>query len=66
MNIPAAIISTAFGVALFAGMNALQHRYALITPDYSLGTIFATKHSKARTAVTRLLIEPASAEFSGL
>ncbi|UPJ50867.1 hypothetical protein IVB30_05575 [Bradyrhizobium sp. 200] len=66
MNIPAAIISAAIGVALFAGMNAFQHRPSLITPDYSLDMIFATKHSKARTAVTRLLIDPASADFSAL
>jgi hypothetical protein len=65
MNIPAAIISAAFGAALFAGMNAFQHRSYPIMPD-SLGKIFATKHSRARTAVTRLLIDPASAEFSAL
>jgi len=66
MNIPAAIISVAIGAALFAGMNAFQYRPSLITPDYSLGMIFATKHSKARAAVTRLLIDPASADFSAL
>jgi hypothetical protein len=66
MNIPAAIISAAFGAALFAGMNAFHYRSSLITPEYSLGMIFATKHSKARTAVTRLLIDPASADFSAL
>lgn len=65
MNIPAAVISAAFGVALFAGMNAFQYRSSLIPPDI-LGKIFATKHSKARAAVTRLLIDPASAEFSAL
>jgi len=65
MNIPAAIISAAFGVALFAGMNAFQHQSSLSAPDL-LGKIFATKHSKARAAVTRLLIDPASAEFSAL
>jgi hypothetical protein len=66
MNIPAAIISAAIGAALFAGMNAFHYRPSLITPDYSLDMIFATKHSKARTAVTRLLIDPASADFSPL
>ncbi len=66
MNIPAAIISVVFGAALFAGMNAFHYRPSLVTPDYSLGMIFATKHSKARTAVTRLLIDPASADFSAL
>jgi hypothetical protein len=66
MNIPAAIISAAIGAALFAGMNAFQYRPSLVIPDYSLGMIFATKHSKARTAVTRLLIDPASADFSAL
>jgi hypothetical protein len=65
MNIPAAIISAAFGVALFAGMNAFQHQSSLIMPD-SLGNIFATKHSKARKAVTRLLVDPASADFMAL
>ncbi|MGY2901128.1 hypothetical protein [Bradyrhizobium sp. URHC0002] len=66
MNVPAAIISAAIGAALFAAMNAFQYRSSLITPDYSLGMVFATKHSKARTAVTRLLIDPASADFSAL
>ena len=66
MNIPAAIISAGVGVALFAAMNAFQYRPSLITPDYSLGKMFATKHSKARSAVTRLLIDPASADFSAL
>jgi hypothetical protein len=66
MNIPVAIISAGIGAALFAAMNAFQYRPSLITPDYSLGMIFATKHSKARTAVTRLLIDPASADFSAL
>jgi hypothetical protein len=66
MNIPAAIISGAIGAALFAAMNAFQYRPSLIAPDYSLEMIFATKHSKARAAVTRLLIDPASADFSAL
>ncbi|MDE5452329.1 hypothetical protein GWE18_05475 [Bradyrhizobium sp. CSA112] len=66
MNIPAAIISAGIGAALFAAMNAFQYRPSLITPDYSLGMMFATKHSKARSAVTRLLIDPASADFSAL
>jgi hypothetical protein len=66
MNIPAAVISAAIGAALFATMNAFQHRPSLIATDYSLGMFFATKHSKARAAVTRLLIDPASADFSAL
>ncbi|WFU19184.1 hypothetical protein [Bradyrhizobium sp. CB3481] len=66
MNVPAAVISAAFGAAVFAAMNAFQYRPSSIMPDYSLDSIFATKHSKARLAVTRLLIDPASADFSAL
>lgn len=66
MNIPAAIISTGIGVALFAGMNAIHYQPSLNAADYWRNMIFATKHSKARTAVTRLLIDPASADFGAL
>jgi hypothetical protein len=66
VNIPAAIISTGIGVALFAGMSAFHYRPSLNTSDDWLSVIFATKHSKARKAVTRLLIDPASADFGTL
>ena len=65
MNIPALVISAGIGAALFAAMNAFPYWRSTITADYSLD-IFVTKHSKARAAVTRLLIAPASADFSAL
>jgi hypothetical protein len=66
MNIPAAVISAGLGAALFAAGSIFYYQPSLIKPDYAWDVIFTTNHSKARAAVLRLLINPASAEFSVL
>lgn len=66
MNMPAAVISAGLGAAFLAAELAFYYQPAWINPDYALGVIFSMKHSKARTAVARLLINPQSAEFGTL
>ncbi|WP_249135996.1 hypothetical protein [Bradyrhizobium sp. AUGA SZCCT0176] len=66
MNFPAALISAGLGAAFLAAELTFYYQPAWINPDYALGLIFSMRHSKARTAVSRLLINPQSAEFSTL
>ncbi|MBR1156427.1 hypothetical protein [Bradyrhizobium sp. JYMT SZCCT0428] len=66
MNLPAALISAGLGAAFLAAELTFYYQPAWINPDYALGLIFSMRHSKARTAVSRLLINPQSAEFSAL
>ena len=66
MNIPAVLISAGVGVAFFGAASVFYYHPSLIVPDYALSDMLATSHSKARAAVTRLLINPASAKFDVL
>jgi hypothetical protein len=66
MNIPAALISAGVGVAFFSAASVFYYHPSLIKPDYALFEMLRTSHSKARAAVSRLLINPASAQFDVL
>jgi hypothetical protein len=64
MNVSASLISAGLGAAFFAAASALYYQPDLINPDSVLDMIVTRTESKARAAVLRLLINPASAEFS--
>jgi hypothetical protein len=66
MNIPAALISSGVGAAFFGACYAYDYRPSFMTADHALFDMLATSQSKARAAVSRLLINPASAQFDGL
>lgn len=63
MNLPAALISAGFGATFFAAASMFYYQPAFIKSDYALDQLLTTNHSKARAAVTRLLLDPASAKF---
>src|SRR3954451_8849296 len=63
MNIPAALISTIIGAAFFAGGYSYYIQPPSFMTDYALPAMLAPNHAKARAAVTRLLLNPGSAEF---
>jgi hypothetical protein len=65
MNVSAALISAGVGAAFFATASVLYYQPALMDSDYVLN-IFTRTQSKARAAVSRLLINPSSAEFGVL
>lgn len=64
MNLPAALISVGIGVAFFAAGSVFTYRPDL--PKVDTQDLLAPNHTKARAAVSRLLIHPASAEFTNL
>ena len=66
MNTPAALISAGVGAAFFAAASVFYYQPSFIRPDYALDAILTTNNSKARAAVTRLLLNPSSAQFDGL
>jgi hypothetical protein len=63
MNIPAALISTGFGAAFLALGTAYYIQPALFTTDFALIEMLTPNHANARAAVSRLLFNPASAQF---
>jgi hypothetical protein len=63
MNIVAALVATAAGAAFFGAAHTYYYQPDFIDPDYTLLGMLNTNHSKARAAVSRLLIDPASAQF---
>lgn len=65
MNLRASIIATCVGTALFGVGYVWNYQPDMINPDEVWST-FQSEHRKARAAVSRLLIEPHSARFSGL
>jgi len=65
MRIPAALISAGVGAVFFAAAYVYYYQPAFIGDD-ALAAILTTNHSKARAAVSRLLFNPASAEFGVL
>lgn len=64
MRIPVVLFSAGIGAAFFA-LGSIFY-YQPFIGNYSLDAILATNHSKARAAVSRLLLNPASAEFDVL
>lgn len=65
MNIRATLISTALGTAFFAAGYTFYIQPPAFITDYVL-PILSPNHAKARAAVTRLLLNPASAQFAPL
>jgi hypothetical protein len=66
MNVPAAIIAASLGAVFFAAELTFYLQPAWINSDYLMGVIFSSNHSKARVAVSRLLVNPESAKFGEL
>jgi hypothetical protein len=66
MNLPAALIAAGLGGAFFAAELAFYIQPSWINSDYLMGVIFSSNQSKARVAVTRLLVDPTSAKFGEL
>lgn len=65
MNLRASIIATCVGAVFFGVGYTWNYQPDIINPDEVWST-FQSDHRKARAAVSRLLIEPHSARFSGL
>lgn len=67
MNVPAAFVAAGFGVVFLAvGSHVYNHPALFDDIDYAAFDIFTTDNAKARAAVSRLLFNPASAEFRDL
>lgn len=64
MNKAAALIATGIGGVFFALATAWPYRPSFLKTDAS--DLLSTNHGKARAAVSRLLLYPATAEFGGL
>jgi len=65
VRILVAFISAGVGAVFFAVASLFYYQPSFIS-DYALDTILTNNHSKARAAVSRLLFNPASAEFGVL
>ncbi|MGY8679849.1 hypothetical protein Q2941_18915 [Bradyrhizobium sp. UFLA05-153] len=65
MNVPALLIATSIGAAFLAAEYVWYYQPQLINPDLVLN-LFSIDHMKARAAVRRVLIDPASAQFGTL
>jgi hypothetical protein len=61
LNIRAALVAAGLGAAFFAAELTFR-----LYPDFELSAIFSNNDSKARAAVSRLLINPSSAQFGEL
>ena len=66
MNFRAAFIAAGLGAAFLAAEIVWDYRPSWINFDPVMGAVFSASHPKARIAVSRLLINPASADFSTL
>ncbi len=66
MNLAAATIAGGIGTIFFAAASVFYYQPAFIKPEKVIDAVLTTHQSKARTAVSRLLINPSSAEFEGL
>lgn len=66
MNGAAAMIATGVGAGFFALAMAFPYRPPMVAVDYALDTLLTTHQGKARAAVERLLLFPASAKFDVL
>ncbi|MCK1735428.1 hypothetical protein IVA79_15935 [Bradyrhizobium sp. 138] len=65
MNLRASIIATCIGAAFFGAGYVWNYQPDIVNPD-EIWSLFQSEHRKARAAVSRMLIEPHSAQFSGL
>jgi hypothetical protein len=54
------------GVAFFGAASMYYYQPSIIADDYILLDMLTTNHAKARVAVSRLLIDPPSAQFDAL
>lgn len=66
MNLAAATIAGGIGTIFFAAASVFYYQPSFIKPDKMMDAVLTTNQSKARTAVSRLLVNPSSAEFDGL
>jgi hypothetical protein len=66
MNIPAALISTTLGTAFFAAGYTFYIQPPAFITNSALSAMLTPSHAKARAAVSRLLFNPASAQFASL
>jgi hypothetical protein len=66
MNLAAATIAGGIGTIFFAAASVFYYQPSFIKPEKVIDAVLTTNQSKARTAVSRLLLNPASAEFDGL
>jgi hypothetical protein len=66
MNVPVAVISAGVGVAFFWAACVYYYQPPFVIADDALFDMLATNHAKARAAVSRLLIDPSSAQFDAL
>jgi hypothetical protein len=66
MNLAAATIAGGIGTIFFAAASLFYYQPSFIKPEKVLDAVLTTNQSKARNAVSRLLLHPASAEFDGL
>ncbi|MCK1360850.1 hypothetical protein [Bradyrhizobium sp. 199] len=65
MNLRASIVATCIGATFFGVGYAWNYQPDIIHPD-EIWSMFQSEHRRARAAVSRMLIEPSSAHFSGL
>ena len=66
MNLAAATIAGGVGTIFFAAASVFYYQPSFIKPEKVMDAVLTTNQSKARTAVSRLLLNPSSAEFDGL
>lgn len=66
MNILAAAGAGGIGGTFFLAASLFYYQPSFIKPEKVMDAVLSTKQSKARTAVSRLLINPSSAEYDGL
>lgn len=66
MNLAAATIAGGVGTIFFAAASVFYYQPSFIKPEKVMDAVLTTNTSKARTAVSRLLLNPSSAEFDGL
>jgi hypothetical protein len=65
MNLRASIIATCVGAAFLGVGYVWNYQPDIVNPD-EIWSMFQSEHRMARAAVSRMLIEPHSAHFSGL
>lgn len=66
MNLAAATIAGGIGTIFFATASVFYYQPSFIKPEKVIDAVLTTNQSKARTAVSRLLLNPSSAEFDGV
>lgn len=66
MNLAAATIAGGVGTIFFAAASVFYYQPSFIKPEKIMDAVLTANQSKARHAVSRLLLNPSSAEFDGL